>query len=131
MRLIDTVRLAETTSDGYGDKTVTSLTDVKSLFVQRSSYEHGTNTEGEVSDAAVYLDPKNPTVLENLRRENKDGRVGLEGMYIVAQPFGTPVGESWYRISRVNVAQRKLLNNAIDNIYCRLEKVARLPYGIS
>lgn len=131
MRLIDTVRLAKTNSDGYGDKTVVALSDIKALFVQRTSYEHDTNTEGIASDAAVYLDPKNPAVLENLRRENKDGRVGLEGMFIIAQPFGTPVGESWYRISRVNVAQRKLLDNAIDNIYCRLEKTARLPYGIS
>lgn len=131
MRLIDTVRLAKTDSDGYGDKTAVALADVKSLFVQRTSYQHGNNTEGLASDAAVYLDPKNPTVLENLSREDKNGRVGLEGMYIISQPFGTPVGESWYRISSVNVAQRKLLNNAIDNIYCRLEKVARLPYGIS
>lgn len=131
MRLIDTVRLATTDSDGYGDKTAVALADVKSLFVQRTSYQHANNMEGLASDAAVYLDPSNPVVLENLSRENKDGRIGLEGMYIIAQPFGTPVGESWYRIARVNIGQRKLLNNKIDNIYCRLEKVARLPYGIS
>lgn len=131
MRLIDTVKLATTTSDGYGDKTAVALTNVKSLFVQRTSYQHGSNMGGLASDAAVYLDPKNPVVLENLARETEDGRVGLEGMYIIAQPFGTPVGESWYRISRVNIGQRKLLNNAVDNIYCRLEKVARLPYGVS
>ena len=124
MRLIDTVLLVDTNSDGYGDKAIVSKTSVKSLFIQRSSYVHGGNTEGLMSDAAVYLDPKNPKVLEALRRDRKDGRVGLDGMYIIAQMFGEPDGESWYRISSVNVGRRKLLNNAIDNIYFRLEKVA-------
>lgn len=123
MRLIDTVKLATTVSDGYGDKEVTVLTEVNSLFVQRTSVEHLDNTEGVASDAAVYLDPKNEIVVANMFR--------LEGMYIIAQPFGQAAGESWYRISRVNVAQRKLLDNTIDNIYCRLDKVAGLPYGIS
>lgn len=43
-------------------------------------------------------------------------------MYIM---FGT---NNWYRIKSANVAQRKLLNNKIDNVYCRLEKVAGLAY---
>jgi hypothetical protein len=120
MRLVDTVKLATTTDDVYGDKTVTVLTSVKSLFNQRTAVTHVDNADGVVSDAIVYLDPKNPVVLDNAYR--------LEGMYIIAQPFGQDQEESWYRITSVSVGQRKLLNNAIDNIYCRLDKVAGLPY---
>lgn len=117
MRLVDTVQLATTSTDGYGDKTVEVLTSVKSLFVQRTGFIHGENQSASTSDAAVYLDPKNPVVVENAFR--------LEGMYIISDQFGKP---SWYQISSVNVGQRKLLNNAIDNIYCRLDKIASPPY---
>lgn len=120
MRLIDTVKLATTTVDGYGDKTVTVLTEVDSLFIQRTSVTHDNNADGIASDATVYLDQTNEVVLAN--------RYALEGMYIIAQPFGQSTEESWYRITHVTVAQRKLLNNAIDNIYCSLEKVAGLAY---
>lgn len=129
MKLLDTVKLAETTVDGRGDRTVVELASVKSLFVQRTGFSHGANADGINSDAAVYLDPKNPVVIEYLTRERQGGRIGLEGLYIIANPFGQPQGESWYQISRVNVGQRKLINNAIDNIYCRLDKVAGLPYA--
>lgn len=120
MKLVDTVRLATTTSDGYGDKTVTVLTDVSSLFVQRTSVEHNDNIEGVASDAAVYLDPTNEVVLDNAYR--------LEGMYIISQPFGQAQSESWYRIVGVNVGQRKLLDNTVENIYCQLQKVAGMAY---
>jgi hypothetical protein len=52
----------------------------------------------------------------------------LEGMYIVANPLGGSQNQSWYRITHVTVGQRKLLNNAIDNVYCLLEKEAGAPY---
>lgn len=120
MRLTDTVKLATTTVDGYGDKTVTVLTDVSSLFIQRSGVEHSQNAEEVVSDASVYLDPKNTVVLENMYR--------LEGMYIIAQPFGQSQSESWYKIRSINVGQRKLLDNVVENIHCQLDKVAGLAY---
>lgn len=120
MTLTDTVRLATTTVDGYGDKTVTVLTDVKSLFIQRTSATHEENANAVQSDATVYLDPSNQILIDNMYR--------LEGMYIIAQPFGQAKEESWYKISEVTVAQRKLLDNAIDNIHCTLEKVAGLAY---
>lgn len=120
MVLTDTVRLATTTVDGYGDKTVTVLTDVKSLFIQRTGVDHATNAETDNSDATIYLDPTNSVVLENMFR--------LEGMYIIAQPFGQLADESWYKIAHVTVAQRKLLDNTIDNIHCQLEKIAGLAY---
>ena len=117
MKYPNVVRLAATTVDGYGDKTVTVLDEVQAAFVKRSGISHGSNTEGETSDAAVYLIPSNATVLNS-----KDS---LEGMYILAEPFSD---DNWYRISSANIAERKLLNNAIDNIYCKLEKVAGMAY---
>lgn len=120
MKLIDSVKIATTTIDGYGDRSVTVLTESNALFVQRTGVTHAENTEGVVSDATVYLDPQNQVVLDNAYR--------LEGMYIIAQPFGQSQDESWYKITTVNVGQRKLLDNAIDNIYCQLEKVAGMAY---
>jgi len=120
MVLKDTVKLATTTEDGYGDRTATVLADVVCLFIQKTSYEQGSNSEGVVSDATVYLDPRNPTVLANAYR--------LEGMYVIAQSFGSAEQDSWYRIQSASVGQRKLLDNQVDNIYCHLEKVAGLPY---
>lgn len=120
MTLTDTVKLATTTADGYGDQTVTVLTEVASLFIQRTSVNHTNHADGVQSDAVVYLDPTNALVLDNAYR--------LEGMYIIAQPFGQTQAESWYKIVGVNVGQRKLLNNVVDNIHCRLQKVAGLAY---
>lgn len=117
MRYPDVVRLATVTSDGYGDKTVTAVDEIPASFIKKSGMAHGANTEGETSDATVYLSPANSIVLAK-----KDD---LDGMYIHAQPFSD---NSWYKISSSSVAERKLLNNAIDNIHCSLEKVAGLAY---
>lgn len=117
MKYPDSVKLAITEPDGYGDRTVTELVDVPAIFIRRAGITRGEHTEGETSDAAVYLLPTHATVLEN--------KEDLEGMFLQIEPFSD---KSWYRIGPVNIAQRKLLNNAIDNIYCRLEKVAGMPY---
>lgn len=117
MRYPDTIKLAKTQTDMYGDRTVTELSDIQASFIKRAGYERGVNMEGEISDATVYLNPANPIALAN-----KDI---LEGMYILSEPFSK---DSWYRITSVNIAERKLLTNKIDNIYCRLEKIAGLAY---
>ena len=67
--------------------------------------------EAVSSNAAVYLHPSG-RVLEVMD--------DLEGMYLKNE-------SKWFRITDVNIARRKLLNNAIDNIYCSLEKVAGPP----
>lgn len=118
MKYPDTVKLATTTSDGYGDKTVTVLDEIPAAFIKRASVVHSDNMDAETSDATVYLLPTNEQVIAV-----KDD---LEGMYIIVAPFGSG---NWYRISSANIAERKLLNNAIDNVYCRLEKVAGLAYA--
>lgn len=117
MTLKDTVQLAETSSNGYGDATVNVLTDVASLFLQSSGKAHSTNVDIANSDAHVYLDINNPVLLERGYK--------IEGMYIKANPFGAEEDESWYRITRVVVGQRKLLANNVDNVHAYLEKVAK------
>lgn len=114
MKYPDTVKLVQVKSDLYGDNSAVSVDTVPAAFIKRSGATHGENIEGKVSDAAVYLEP----IATVLNREDD-----LEGMYIHAEPFSN---SSWYRISTVNVPRRKLLNNAVDNVYCRLDKVAGL-----
>lgn len=117
MNYPDTVKLATVSADGYGDKTIEELDTVPAAFIKRAGIARTLQIEGETSSAAVYLLPTHATVLEK-----KDE---LEGMYIQAEPF---TDNSWYRVDSVNIAERKLLDNTIDNIYCRLEKVAGIPY---
>lgn len=120
MKYVDVVKLATTSSDGYGDQHVEVLSEVAAIFIQRTGADHANGMSYETSDALVYLNPKDGTVINNSYR--------LEGMYVIAQPFGQTQEESWYKITGVNVGQRKLLTNEIDNILCTLEKVAGLPY---
>lgn len=118
----DTVKLIETSADGYNDKTVVLNTPVKSLFHLGASYVQGGSAEEYAADAHVYLNPKDPNVLTNAYR--------LEGMYIVANLFGGDEADAWYRINRVVVGQTKLLSNKVDNVHCFLTKVkavAELP----
>lgn len=117
MKYPDTIRLVTISTDGYGDNSVIAFDEIPAAFIKRAGVVHGENIEGEISDAAVYLLPTNAVVLNK-----KDD---LEGMYLHAEPFSD---KNWYKISSANIAERKLLNNAIDNVYCRLQKVAGLAY---
>ena len=114
MNYPDTVQLATTTPDGYGDKTVTVLTDCKASFIRRKGVAHDNNADGTTSDAAVYLDPTNAAVTAKID--------DLEGMYIRYR-------NSWYSVSEAHVAERKLLDNTIDNVYCLLDKEAGVAYA--
>lgn len=115
--LKDIVQLAETTSNGYGDTETVVLTDIASLFLQSTGNTRATNVEIANSDAHVYLDIDNPILVERGYR--------IEGMYIKANPFGADDTESWYRITKVVVGQRKLLENNVDNVHAYLRKVAQ------
>lgn len=123
MILRDTVELVTTSPDMYGDRSIQHIADVRCLFIQRSAMTHDANADSVTSDAVVYLDPTNEVVLENTYR--------LEGMHIIANPLGQPQSKSWYRIIGVNVGQRKLLDNKVENIHCDLQKVAGIAYGVS
>ncbi|MEI7632356.1 MAG: hypothetical protein WCJ60_03465 [bacterium] len=93
------------------------MDEIPASFIKKAGIAHDNNTEGETSDATVYLLPTNTAVLANIDN--------LEGMYVIVTPF---TENNWYRISHVNIAERKLLDNAIDNVYCSLKKVAGLAY---
>ena len=117
MKYPDTIRLATTQPDGYGDKTVTSFDEIPATFARRKGYAHTNNSEGETSDATVYLLPTHPTVLSKMKK--------LEGMFLQLAPY---TDDDWYRIDSVNLAERKLLDNALDNVFCGLQKVAGVAY---
>lgn len=117
INLKDTVQLAEVTFNGYGDRTVQVLTDVASLFLQSTGSSHSNNVDIANADAHVYLDIDNPILTERGYR--------IEGMYLNANPFGAEGSESWYKITRVVVGQRKLLDNNVDNVHAYLQKVAQ------
>lgn len=113
----DTVTLAEMVSDGYGDKSLDTATEIQCLFLQSSGETHAGNVTSTTSDAHAYLNHVDPVVLDKGYR--------LEGMFIKATPFGTPDDESWYKITRVEIGQRKLLENDVDNVHVFLQKVAK------
>lgn len=115
--LKDTLTLAEVISDGYGDKSVSEVTEIDCLFLQSTSNSHSNNVEVTNSDAHAYLDIENPIV--------KDRGYRIEGMILKANPFGADEDESWYKITRVVVGQRKLLDNDVDNVHVFLQKVAK------
>ena len=113
----DTCQLAETVSNGYGTKKIENLQTVKCLFLQSTGNVHSANVEIASSDAHVYLDIDNPYIKANGYR--------LEGKLLRINPFGAEDNESWYKIIRVVVGQRKLLTNQVDNVHAFLQKVAK------
>ena len=116
----DPVILIETGQDGYGDNTVIHAEHLKGLFVQGTSQNEANYVEAIGTDAHIYLDINNAYVLANAFR--------LEGMYIVCNIFNGIEKESWYKIARCKVGQRKLLGNEVNNIHCFLTKCDALDY---
>lgn len=114
----DDLLLIETAQDGYGDNSLAHIEKVKGLFLQGTSQSQMAYTEMLGTDAHVYLDIENGFVKENAFR--------LEGMYLVANLYGGTEEESWYKISRCKVGQRKLLENDINNVHCFLTKCEAL-----
>lgn len=114
----DDLLLIETVQDGYGDNSLAHIEKVKGLFLQGTSQSEMAYTEMLGTDAHVYLDIENGFVKENAFR--------LEGMYLVANLYGGTDEESWYKISRCKVGQRKLLENDINNVHCFLTKCEAL-----
>lgn len=98
-------------ADEYGVKTAVYLTDIDTNFTTSLNNQRGQNTEDITADAFAYLDVDNATI----------ANVGydLEGCFFAIERFGRTI---WYTIDTVEVNQRKLLDNAIDNIQVRLVK---------
>lgn len=110
----DDVILVSTTQDGYGDNDIDHVEHLKGLFNSGMSQSEVNYVEALSTDANVYLDIENEFVQKNCFR--------LEGMFIVANPFGFKESEQWFKISRVQIGQDKLLGNQIDNVHCFLTK---------
>lgn len=115
--LKDVVTLAETVSTGYGDTKLRILGDVEALFLLGSGRGHYGNVEINESDAHVYLDINNPILTDRGYR--------LEGLLVLANPFNGVEDKSWYKITRVKVGQRKLLDNDVDNVHAFLKATAK------
>lgn len=114
----DPIILVETGANGYGDETVVHIEHLLGLFHQGMSQTQINYVDTAGTDAHVYLDIENDYVKENAFR--------LEGMYIIANLLGGPRKEAWYKISRVVVGQRKLLENDLNNVHCYLTKCEAL-----
>jgi len=70
----------------------------------------------------VYVDPTNQFVQENFYR--------LEGALIVMALFGASTGQSWWRVTKAEVARSHQLDNEIDNVVLTLAKTVPIP-GVS
>lgn len=117
----DVVQLVSThlSTDGYGTEIINEIEDVSALFIENTGWQHGNFRSEITADAEVYLDPSNDFVIENAYR--------LEGMYIIANRFGSTDGLSWYKIEQVIIGEDKLLGNEIDNVNCQLKKTSEVP----
>lgn len=122
LEYLDTVQLVKMklSSDGYATEVVSSIHEVPALFMVNTGRTRGGNQVAVTSDATMYVDPNNATVQDLFTR--------LEGMLVIARPFGVARPEAWYRIESVVVGQDKLLDNEIDNIECFLKKSTEIPY---
>lgn len=114
----DPVLLIEAAQDGYGDNTIKHIEHLNGLFRLGMSQAESNYVERLGTDAHIYLDIANEFVKANAYR--------LEGMYIVANLQGGRENQAWYKISSVTLGQRKLLDNAYNNIHCRLTKCSAL-----
>lgn len=113
----DTAYIASLTRNGYGDVAVLSENQIKCAFFDQFNQQQATNQELTQSDAYAYLDVNNAYI--------KGLGYKLQGMYFKTNALGI---EQWYIITTVQVAQRKLLTNEVNNVLVNLQ-IAAKPTG--
>lgn len=113
----DTAYIATLSRNGYGDVSVLEENEVQCAFFDQFNQQNATNQELTQSDAYAYLDVNNDFI--------KGLGYKLQGMYFKTNAFGT---DQWYIITTVEVAQRKLLTNEVNNVLINLQ-VAATPTG--
>ena len=113
VRTPDTAYIASLTRNGYGDASVSGLHEIKCAFFQQFSQELAANEEITQSDAYAYLDISNDFI--------KSLGYQLQGLYFKVNQFGV---DQWYVITTVEVAQRKLLTNEVNNVLVNLQITA-------
>ena len=118
----DAVTIIEPKYDKFGSESIGESHEVKCLFSQTTGWSHSSHNMQVNSDANLLVDPEDEFVIENANR--------LEGMLVIANPFGYSQIESWYRITNVSVNEDKLLCNEIDNISISLKKTTSIQNGV-
>lgn len=113
IKLPDTAHIASLARNGYGDASVSELHEVKCAFFQQFVQERFENHEVTLSDAYAYLDIDNAFI--------KGLGFQLQGLYFKINSFGK---DQWYIITTVQVAQRKLATNEVNNVLVNLEVTA-------
>lgn len=109
--------VALTKKNMYGDASVLQEHEIKCAFFQQFNRESAANQELTQSDAYAYLQRDNAFILgEGFQ---------LQGLYFRINQFGK---DQWYIITTVEVAQRKLLTNEVNNVLVNLQVVAK-PTG--
>lgn len=109
--------VALTKKNMYGDASVLQEHEIKCAFFQQFNREAGGNQELTQSDAYAYLERDNAFIVGKSYQ--------LQGLYFKINSFGT---DQWYIITTVEVAQRKLLTNEVNNVLVNLQVVAK-PEG--
>lgn len=109
--------VALTKKNMYGDASVLQEHEIKCAFFQQFNREGGANQELTQSDAYAYLQRDNEFIVGEAYR--------LQGLYFRINTFGK---DQWYIITTVEVAQRKLLTNEVNNVMVNLQ-VAAKPTG--
>jgi hypothetical protein len=113
----DTAYIVALNKNGYGDASVSTENEIACAFFDSSSQEQATNQELTQSDAYAYLDTNNAFI--------KGLGYALQGLYFKTNVFGV---DHWYIITTVEVAQRKLLTNEVNNVLVNLQVVTE-PTG--
>lgn len=113
----DICTILSVSKNGYADATATASHEIKCAFFEQFNEQESANQELTQSDAYAYLDVKNDYLIGLGYR--------LQGLYFMTAPLGI---EQWYIITTVEVAQRKLLTNEVNNVLVTLE-VAAKPNG--
>lgn len=120
----DTCQLVGESVDGYGDKQIAGLTEIPCLFLQSSSNTHSNNADINTADAHIYLDPTNGLMLALGYK--------IEGKTLIVNTLGGANDtKDWYKVTKVVVGQRKLLDNDVDNVHAFLVRVAKVQEYVS
>lgn len=117
VKTLDTGYIVALSKNGYGDASVLSENEIACAFFDQFNQQQATNEELTQSDAYAYLDTSNAFI--------KGIGYKLQGLYFKTNVFGI---DQWYIITTVQVAQRKLLTNEVNNVLVNLQ-VAAKPIG--
>lgn len=115
----DGLYICDPVLDEYGSEKIGRVEGVNCLFVSRKQFQHSSNRDEIDSDAVAYLDPSDDFLIE------KDYQI--QGM-LVATGYGNDLGDKWYRIVNVHIAEDKLLNDEIEHIKIFLKKTTEIGY---